>query len=124
MNIQLKRLYEAAKALKDVTGVAAVAKVLDSSPQTLNNWRDRPISAEGLIAAQEKIGCDALWLRDGIGEMTRGKQVAQSYDDLMRLMSIFADLPGDLKGDLLAYSETIHAAWTTSITIDDKSQHG
>lgn len=71
---QAERLYAAAKELKNIEGKSAVAKLMNVSPQMVNHWEGgRPISFEALITAQEKIGCDAIWLRDGTGDMTRGR---------------------------------------------------
>lgn len=67
------RLYKAAKELKQVEGKSSVAKLLNESPQTLNNWEGpRGISAQGAIKAQAEIGCDANWLLTGRGHMTAG----------------------------------------------------
>ena len=67
---QMERLYLAAKLLKGVEGKSAVAALIDVFPQALNNWESgRPISSEGLLKAQERIGCDSIWLRDGTGDM-------------------------------------------------------
>ena len=79
MHEQMTRLYTAAKDLRDVEGQSAVAKILNMSPQTLNNWEARGISNEGLLKAQEIIGCDAIWVRDGKGEMT--KQIADTQSE-------------------------------------------
>lgn len=79
MNSQMSRLYAAAEKLKGITGQTEVAKLLNISPQRLNNWETRGISAEGLLDAQKIIGCDANWLKDGSGEMvlTRAGNVLQ-----------------------------------------------
>jgi hypothetical protein len=65
----MARLYEAAKALKKTEGQSAVAKLLNESPQTLNNWESRGISRAGAIKAQDEIGCDASWVIAGKGAM-------------------------------------------------------
>lgn len=67
----MKRLYDAARQLKKVEGQSAVARLLHESPQTLKNWEQRGISASGLLKAQQNIGCDAIWVRDGVGDMVK-----------------------------------------------------
>lgn len=69
MHEQTERLYQAAKVLKNVTGQSAVARLLNASPQTVKNWESRGVSKEGMIAAQEAIGCSSTWLNTGLGEM-------------------------------------------------------
>lgn len=69
MNIQMTRLYQAAKELKGITGQAALARVLGSSSQTIHNWELRGISKQGLVLAQRIIGCSASWLETGVGPM-------------------------------------------------------
>lgn len=71
MNDQMKRLYEAAKELRGVDGQTNVANLLNASPQLIANWERRGISNEGLLTAQDIIGCDAIWLRDGVGSMSK-----------------------------------------------------
>ena len=69
MHPSMLRFYEAMKALKGVEGQSAAAKVLNMSPQKLNNWESRGISAEAAIEVECTIGCRAAWLRNGNGEM-------------------------------------------------------
>lgn len=69
MHESMKRLYEAARILKGAETPTEVAKLLDTTPQVLNNWERRGISKEGLLTAQEAIGCRAEWVKKGIGLM-------------------------------------------------------
>jgi phage repressor protein C with HTH and peptisase S24 domain len=69
MHIQMTRLYEAANTLKGLTTQAEIARELNMSSQTVNNWEARGISQRGLIAAQAVIGCSATWLDTGEGPM-------------------------------------------------------
>lgn len=64
-----QRLYVAAKKLRDVDGPANVARLLNESPQLLNNWERRGMSSAGIIKAATQIGCKAEWLRSGVGDM-------------------------------------------------------
>lgn len=70
MHDQMKRLYEAAKVLKRINGQSALARVINASPQTIHNWQERGISKQGMLKAQEVIGCSALWLETGNGPMS------------------------------------------------------
>jgi phage repressor protein C with HTH and peptisase S24 domain len=72
MNEQMKRLYEAADTLRGIKGQSDVARALNASPQTINNWEARGISKSGMIKAQAIFGCSASWLESGEGEMTIG----------------------------------------------------
>jgi hypothetical protein len=75
MHEQMARLYEAAEELCGVVGQSAVARLLNVSPQRLGNWEDRGMSSEGMLDAQEIIGCNAVWIRKGIGPMRVGEPV-------------------------------------------------
>jgi phage repressor protein C with HTH and peptisase S24 domain len=70
MHIQMTRLYEAAKTLHGIEGQSDVARALNASPQTLNNWEARGISRPGLLKAQMVFGCSATWLDTGAGPMS------------------------------------------------------
>lgn len=72
MNEVTKRLYEAAEKLKDIQGQSALARLLNTSPQTVKNWETRGVSKKGLIDASKIIGCSVIWLETGKGEMTTG----------------------------------------------------
>jgi hypothetical protein len=61
---------------------------MNISPQTINNWEDRGISNEGLLRAQEQIGCDAIWLRDGNGTMT-GNLSTPVGDEVIELLVLY-----------------------------------
>jgi phage repressor protein C with HTH and peptisase S24 domain len=61
----MKRLYEAAAALAGLRTQAEIARALNQSQQTVNNWEARGISKAGLLKAQGAIGCSATWLETG-----------------------------------------------------------
>ena len=69
MHIQMTRLYEAADKLTGAKTQAEVARMLNASSQTINNWEARGISKAGMLSAQKIIGCSATWLETGDGEM-------------------------------------------------------
>ncbi|MDR1367228.1 MAG: helix-turn-helix domain-containing protein [Candidatus Accumulibacter sp.] len=66
----MERLYKAAKILQGIEGQTNLAKLLGLSPQTVNNWESRGLSTRGMILAQEEIGCSAVWIKTGKGEMS------------------------------------------------------
>lgn len=69
MHEQMKRLYEAADKLRGIKTQAEVARALNTSSQTINNWEARGMSKAGILNAQGVIGCDANWLATGEGNM-------------------------------------------------------
>lgn len=52
-----------------MSGQTALARLLNSTPQTLHNWEQRGISKQGLLLAQKVVGCSASWLETGAGAM-------------------------------------------------------
>jgi phage repressor protein C with HTH and peptisase S24 domain len=75
MNDQMKRLYLAAETLKKIRGQSALARFLNASPQTLKNWESRGVSSQGMVSAQELLGCSAVWIETGKGKMQIGDGV-------------------------------------------------
>jgi len=73
MHMQMRRLYEAAETLRGITGQSDVARALNASPQTINNWEARGMSKAGMLTAQAAIGCSATWLATGEGPMKVGQ---------------------------------------------------
>jgi phage repressor protein C with HTH and peptisase S24 domain len=65
MHAQMTRLYEAAEVLAGLKTQAEIARALNQSQQTVNNWEARGISKAGLLKAQSAIGCSATWLETG-----------------------------------------------------------
>lgn len=72
----MARLYEAAKALRGIEGQSELARVLNTSPQTVNNWEARGISKIGMITALKTFGCSVTWLTSGEGPMVVGTDQA------------------------------------------------
>jgi phage repressor protein C with HTH and peptisase S24 domain len=69
MHKTTERLYLAAKTLKNVTGQSAVARLLNTSPQTVKNWEARGVSKGGMVDAERAIGCRSSWIETGDGDM-------------------------------------------------------
>jgi hypothetical protein len=74
------RLYKAAKTMKGVEGQSLVARLIHKTPQIMRNWEDRGISFEGMLDAQQYIGCSAVWIRHGIGPMVIGEPFTAPED--------------------------------------------
>ncbi|WP_156116718.1 LexA family transcriptional regulator [Massilia sp. 9096] len=72
----MKRLYEAAEALAGLKTQAEIARALNQSQQTVNNWEARGISKAGLLKAQSAIGCSATWLETGAPPMALAPHLA------------------------------------------------
>lgn len=69
MHETMIRLYQAAKELKSVEGQSALARLLETSPQTVKNWESRGISSQGILKAADVVGVSAVWLETGKGAM-------------------------------------------------------
>jgi SOS-response transcriptional repressor LexA len=67
MNAQMTRLYKAALETKGIGGQSELARALNTSPQTVNNWEARGISKKGLLLIQTVLGISASWLETGKG---------------------------------------------------------
>lgn len=76
MHDTMRRLYQSADALKQLSGQTDVARALNMSPQRLNNWERRGISQAGANAAQALLGINSTWLLYGSGNMSAGEQPA------------------------------------------------
>jgi hypothetical protein len=72
MHMQMNRLYEAAEKLRGIRGPSDIARAMNASPQTINNWESRGMSQAGMLKAQAVFGCSATWLADGNGPMAVG----------------------------------------------------
>lgn len=73
MDKRMERLYEAAEKLGGVVGQSALARALNVSPQTVNNWESRGVSRGGMMAAEKIFGCSAMWIFSGEGPMVAHK---------------------------------------------------
>jgi len=100
MNAQMERLYRAARELKKIEGKSELARALNSSPQTINNWEERGISKQGMLTAQNVIGCYANWLETGIGPMAIGGVEANAvqFDQ-----NVASTNPGSRRIPLISY---------------------
>lgn len=65
----MERLYLAASELNKVSGQSDLARLLNTSPQTVNNWESRGISADAALDAEVILGCSAVWVKKNVGQM-------------------------------------------------------
>lgn len=83
MHETTKRLYQAASELKNIAGQSAIARLLNTSPQTVKNWESRGVSKQGMIEAAKLLGCSILWLETGQGSMAGIDRPAESNATLL-----------------------------------------
>lgn len=72
MHVTASRLFEAAKKVRpDIDTPADLARALNQSEQTINNWsyRGSGVSKQGRLLAQKELGISATWIEDGSGAM-------------------------------------------------------
>lgn len=63
----MRRLYEAASALSPpVAGQSDLARRIGQSPQTVNNWETRGVSASGATKTQKLLGISSTWIMEGL----------------------------------------------------------
>lgn len=67
MNAQMTRLYALARETRGIRGQSDLARALNTSPQTVNNWEARGISKKGLLHIQATLGFSASWVETGEG---------------------------------------------------------
>ncbi|VVD74618.1 peptidase S24 [Pandoraea horticolens] len=72
MHQTFRRLFDAAKQVRPtISSVADLARALNQSEQTINNWayRGNGVSKQGRLLAQRELGISATWIDDGQGQM-------------------------------------------------------
>lgn len=76
MHETARRLFDGAKKVRpDIETAADLARALNQSEQTINNWsyRGNGVSKQGRLLAQKELGISATWIEDGLGEMLTAK---------------------------------------------------
>jgi hypothetical protein len=84
-----QRLYDVVKRVLEIEGQAALARLLNESPQVVNNWEARGLSERGALKAQALVGVDANWLLTGQGSAYAGWPFARV--DPTRYFSLRSD---------------------------------
>jgi hypothetical protein len=72
----VKRLFKAAKTVRpEITTAAQLARALNQSEQTINNWmsRETGVSKIGRLEAQKMLGISAIWIESEDGPMLVGE---------------------------------------------------
>lgn len=94
MHETARRLFEAAKLVRpEIDGPADLARALNQSEQTINNWSYRGengVSRDGRLIAQKELGISAIWIKEGIGPML----VSPKHDSNIHGASISAQERG------------------------------
>jgi phage repressor protein C with HTH and peptisase S24 domain len=67
MHPSMRRLYSAAKALRDIGSQAELARSLNTTSQRVKNWESRGLSKRGATEAEGVLGVSPLWLLEGVG---------------------------------------------------------
>lgn len=75
----LPRLLEAASE-RGVHGAAAIAKALNASDQSVNNWKTRGVPAAMSVAAQRLWGVSAQWIATGEGVKWLAAPAASTHE--------------------------------------------
>ncbi|MFA5898045.1 MAG: S24 family peptidase [Hyphomicrobium sp.] len=105
MHETTKRIYAAAKALKGRATLTDVASLIGTTPQTLKNWEGRGASSQGVLLASERIGCDAGWIKTGLGPMVTSQQNVTKTSVRSRVPLISWDAASRIQGENLVLSE-------------------
>lgn len=75
MDKSYERLLQAAKELKQLKNAAEVARKLDITDQTIQNWKRRGVPDSKLLKIEEKIGALPSWIATGAGDMAKKASV-------------------------------------------------
>ncbi|RKR46280.1 hypothetical protein B0G82_3962 [Paraburkholderia sp. BL17N1] len=110
MHETAKRLFRAAKIVRrEIEGPADLARALNVSEQTINNWSYRGeigVSKPGRLAAQKLLGISATWIEDGTGEMF----AATSHKSVTHDASISATKSGVIVKSTVEHGNTMGAS--------------
>lgn len=108
MHPQMQRLYRAARELLGMEKPADVARYLDLTQANLTNWGSRGIPVDKFLMLQEKLGCDAIWLRDGVGHMIRGTAGdAAQLNGFLEISTLYWKADQDLRQKILDAVRTL-----------------
>jgi len=65
MHESMARLYKIAFETKRLVTPTDLANALNTSPQVINNWGERGVSKDGLLAAEKIFGCSPSFIETG-----------------------------------------------------------
>lgn len=81
----MARLYVAVKAVRpEVNYKADLARLVNESEQTINNWEARGVPGKKLLLISNNLGLDAAWISTGEGDISPSNKQrieAQEVDD-------------------------------------------
>ena len=72
------RLLKAAKMLGKADNPAEIARLIEVSDQTIQNWKTRGVPNSKLLKIEEKIGALPKWIATGEGDMKKPLRVDES----------------------------------------------
>lgn len=128
MHKQMERLYDAAKALKDISGQSELARALNASPQTVKNWESRGVSKSGLLTTQRVIGCSSVWVETGKGQMraNEGADVPTTKPGYVSFYLLNTEAAADDGREMTEFPEVVQRivleSWARTALGDDLSR--
>lgn len=96
MHETMKRLYEVAKEKYGISGQSDLAKKLNQSPQSLNNWEARGMSKAGILLASKALNISATWLETGISQPV--DIFSKRHEEMISNQAVFIDEQSDFVG--------------------------
>jgi len=80
------RLMLASAVLKKIATPSAVGELLgvDNPSQMLENWRSRGVPLARMNQISRSVGCNPLWLEDGVGDMVFGPAFTETVVSINR----------------------------------------
>ncbi|MFK3845313.1 helix-turn-helix domain-containing protein [Stenotrophomonas sp. NPDC078853] len=143
MHESMRRLYQAAAALSPpISGQSELARRVGQSPQTVNNWESRGISAAGATKVQQMLGISSTWTREGISPMfvaqappvdnlshsvAQQRQMMAATVTLLRHIeeNVLEPIPDERRSELLdLVTDEIIERWTQGIATTDLTDAG
>jgi hypothetical protein len=110
------RLYRVARDVMGDDAPAKVARRINVSAQTLQNWEGRGVSQDGALKAQAVYGCDANWLLGTVKNPTlRGSQPLRLDPTMLaETHRTLRDLEDD-EGRVFSLEQEAYAAWFVQV---------
>ncbi|WP_052812281.1 helix-turn-helix domain-containing protein [Xanthomonas campestris] len=143
MHDSMRRLYKAAAALSPpISGQSELARRVGQSPQTVNNWEARGISAAGATKVQQMLGISSTWTREGIQPMfvsqaapaspqshsvTQQRQMMAATVTLLRHIedNVLEPIPEERRAELIdLVTDEVIERWTQGIASADLRDAG
>lgn len=99
METSFDRLLRGAKELGKADTQAALARRLDESEQTIQNWKSRGVPKSKLIKIEDKIGLLPKWVVTGQGEMTKTLRFHESTltEEQIQVLAIISGIRSEAR---------------------------